>query len=162
MKVFSKLPYEIYLHEMKEHLSGFTNFGIERFTGIVVGRFFSITHHNGHEFNRKITGEKHRAIGFVRPCEGGTQVFCIRLAGMTNPLSLLGLFGFCILICLLRGGTELAFMPAMLIANAVITLIAALVSAFASSITEQGQEGSKVLTAFLIDPVDYYSLMGKF
>lgn len=162
MKVFSKLPYEVYLHEMKEHLSGFTEFGIERFTGFIVGRFFSITHHNAYEFNRKITGEKHRAIGFVRPSEGGTEVFCIRLAGMTNPLSLLGLFGFCILICLLRGGPDLALMPVMLIADAVITLIAALVSAFASSITERGQEGSKVLTAFLIDPIDFYSLVGKF
>jgi hypothetical protein len=147
---------------MKQQMSSFTAFGMERLTGIIVGRFFSVTYHSGHEFNRRITNEKHRAIGFVRPCEEGTQVFFIRLAGMTNPLSLIGLFGFCFLICLLRGGSELALMPEMIIANVVITLIAALVSAFVSSITERGQEGSKTLTAFLIDPVNYYSLMGKF
>lgn len=162
MKVISKLPCEVYLYEMKEHMGGFTEFGIERFTGIIIGRFFSITYHCGHEFNRRITNEKHRAIGFVRSCENGTQVSCIRLAGMTNPLSLIGLFGFCFLICLLRGGFELALMPEMMIANAAITLVAALITAFTDSITERGQEGSKMLTAFLIDPVDYYSLMGKF
>ena len=81
---------------------------------------------------------------------------------MTNPLSLIGLFSFCMLICLLRGGLELAFMPEILIANAAITLVAALITAFTDSVTVKGQEGSKMLTAFLMDPVDYYSLMGKF
>lgn len=161
MKVISKLPCEVYLYEMKEHMSGFTEFGMERFTGIIVGRFFSITYHSGHEFNRRITNEKHRAIGLVRPCDGGTQVSCIRLAGMTNPLSLICLYGFCSLVCLLRGGLELVLMPEMLIANAAVTLVAALFSAFICSITERGQEGSKVLSAFLLDPIDFYSLVGK-
>ena len=53
-------------------------------------------------------------------------------------------------------------MPEMMIANVVITLICALISAFADSVTERGQEGARTLTAFLIDPVDYYSLLGKF
>lgn len=162
MKVISKLPCSLYLYEMKQQMGSFTAFGIERLTGIVIGRFFSVTYHSGHEFNRRITNEKHRAIGFTRPCKEGTQIFCIRLAGMTNPLSLIGLFGFCFLLCLLRGGFELALMPEMIFANIAITLIAALASAFLSSITERGQDGSKTLTAFLIDPVDYYSLMGKF
>jgi hypothetical protein len=147
---------------MKQQMGSFTAFGTERLTGIIIGRFFSITYHSGHEFNRRITNEKHRAIGFARPCEEGTKVSCIRLAGMTNPLSLIGLFSFCMLICLLRGGFELAFMPEMLIANAAITLVAALITAFTDSVTEKGQEGSKMLTAFLMDPVDYYSLIGKF
>ncbi len=161
MKVISKLPCSVYLYEMKQQMGSFTAFGTERLTGIIVGRFFSVTYHSGHEFNRRITNEKHRAIGFACPCENGTKVSCIRLAGMTNPLSLIGLFAFCFLICLLRGGIELAIMPEMMIANAAITLVAALISAFVCSVTERGQEGSKMLTAFLIDPVDYYSLIGK-
>ena len=162
MKLVSKLPCSVYLYEMKQQMGSFTAFGTERLTGIIIGRFFSVTYHSGHEFNRRITNEKHRAIGFARPCKEGTKVSCIRLAGMTNPLSLIGLFSFCMLICLLRGGLELAFMPEILIANAAITLIAALFTAFTDSVTEKGQEGSKMLTAFLMDPVDYYSLMGKF
>lgn len=107
MKVVSKLPCSIYLYKMKQQMGRFTDFGIERLTGVVIGKFFSVTYHSGHEFNRRITNEKHRAIGFVKPCEDGTEVLCIRLAGMTNPLSLIGLFSFCFLICLLRGGLEL-------------------------------------------------------
>jgi hypothetical protein len=159
MKVISKLSCSVYLYEMKQQLGSFSAFGTERFTGIIIGRFFSITYHSGHEFNRRITNEKHRAIGFAWPCENGTEISCIRLAGMTNPLSLIGLFIFCNLICMLRGGLELALMPEMMIANAAITLTAALITAFTDSITERGQEGSKMLTAFLVDPIDYYSLM---
>lgn len=157
MKYKSNLTYVSYICAMKEQMSSFTDFGIERFTGIVLGSFFSVTHHSGHEFNRKITNEKHRAIGFVRPSDDGTEIICIRLAGMTNPMSLIGIFAFGFLIFLLRGGIEMALMPQILIANAVITVVAALISAFTDSITERGQEGSKILTAFLKNPTDFYS-----
>ena len=161
MKVYSKLPCSVYLYEMKEHMDSFTEFGIERFTGLIIGRFFSITYHSGHEFNRRITNEKHRAIGFVRPSDGGTEITCIRLAGMTNPLSLICTFALFVLAVLLVEGSELAFSPVMLIVNAVLTAIIALATAFTDSITERGQEGSKVLSAFLVDPIDFYSLVGK-
>lgn len=162
MKIISKLPCNVYLYEMKQQMSSFTDFGLERLTGFVIGRFFSITYHSGHEFNRRITNEKHRAIGFVRPCENWTEVSCIRLAGMTNPLSLIALFCFFFLFCLIRDGLEVALMPEVLIIDAVFTAAVALITAFTDSITERGQEGSKTLTAFLFDPADYYSLMGKF
>lgn len=162
MKYYSNLPYNDYMSAMKEQMSSVMEFGIERFTGMIIGSFFSITYHSGHEFNRRITNEKHRAIGFVRPHGDGTKVSCIRLAGMTNPLSLIGIYGFCFLICLLRGGLELALMPQLLTVNAIITLLAALITAFTDSVTERGQEGSKTLTAFLIDPADFYSLVNKF
>lgn len=161
MKYTSSLPTSIYLYEMKEHMSGFTEFGIERFTGIIIGSFFSITYHSGHEFNRRVTNEKHRAIGFVRPGENGTKVSCIRLAGMTNPLSLIALFGFCFLLFLISGGIEIALMPEILLLCAGMTLAVALVTALTDSVTERGQEGSRILTAFLIDPVDFYSLVNK-
>lgn len=161
MKYRSDLSCSAYLFSMKEQMSGFTEFGIERFTGIFIGRFFSVTYHSGHEFNRRITNEKHRAIGFIKPDDKGTMVSCIRLAGLTNPLSLIGIFAFCFLIVLLRGGFEVAIMPQMLMVNVAITLITALLTAFTDSITERGQEGSKILTAFLIDPADFYSLVNK-
>lgn len=162
MKYDSNLPYYAYLSAMKEQMSGFTEFGIERFTGTIIGGFFSITYHSGHEFNRRITNEKHRAIGFAKPHEGGTRISCVRLAGMTNPLSLLGIFSFGFLIFLLRGGIEIALMPQVLIINLAITVVVALITAITDSVTERGQEGSKMLTAFLIDPIDFYSLVNKF
>ena len=161
MKYHSNLSCSDYLFTMKEQLSGFAEFGIERFTGIIVGRFFSVTYHSGHEFNRRITNEKHRAIGFVRPNGKGTQVSCIRLAGMTNPLSLIGIFSLFFLFILLKAGFETALMPELLLINVAFTLIVALVTAFTDSITERGQEGSKILTAFLMDPADFYSLVNK-
>jgi len=161
MKYHSNLPCSRYLSAMKEQMSGVTEFGIERFTGTIIGRFFSITYHSGHEFNRRITNEKHRAIGFVRPDGDGTLISCVRLAGLTNPLSLLGIYAFCFLIGFLRGGFELALRPELLVANLVITLVSALVTALTDSITERGQEGSRTLTAFLINPSDYYSLVDK-
>ena len=42
-----------------------------------------------------------------------------------------------------------------------MTLVVALITAFTDSITERGREGSKVLSAFLIDPVDFYSFVDK-
>lgn len=161
MKYISSLQYDAYISAVKEQMSSVTDFGIERFTGTIIGGFFSITYHSGHEFNRRITNEKHRAIGFIRSHDSGTQISCIRLAGLTNPMSLLGLFGFCFLIGLLRGGFEFALMPECLIMNGVITAVAALITAFTDSVTERGQEGSKTLTAFLIDPIDFYSLINK-
>ncbi len=161
MKYQSDLSYYSYISAMKEQMSGFTEFGIERFTGTIIGSFFSVTYHSGHEFNRKITNEKHRAIGFVRPNGTGTQISCIRLAGLTNPLSLIGIFSLFFLLTLLKGGLETALMPELLVLNVAFTLVVALATAFTDSITERGQEGSKILTAFLIDPADFYSLVDK-
>ena len=161
MKYCSELPCSMYLYEMKEQMSGFTEFGIERFTGIIIGNFFSITYHSGHEFNRRVTNEKHRAIGFAKPDGKGTKISCIRLAGLTNPLSLIMLFAFCFLTFLVSGGLEVALMPEILGLCAAMTLVVALGTALTDSITERGQEGSRTLTAFLIDPVDYYSLVNK-
>ena len=159
MTYYSEKPVEIYIRDMRSQLSNFSNFGVERFSGIIFGRFFSITHHCGHELNRRITNEKHRAIGYVTLSESGTSVKCIRLAGMTNPISLVGIFLFYELLLLLMDGGSLAFSAPAIIVGVVMTLLIALATAISHSLTERGQEGSRTLTAFLIDPVDYYSLM---
>lgn len=138
-------------------MSSFADFGSERFTGIIIGSFFSVTHHSGYEFNRRVTNEKHRAIGFARPCGDGTEICCIRLAGMTNPLSLIGLFILFCFISLLRAGIEYVPIPHVLIISAVATVLTALISAICDSLTARGQEGSKILTAFLKNPTDFYS-----
>lgn len=104
MKYDSNLPYFEYIAAMKAHMSSFMELGIERFTGTIIGGFFSITYHSGHEFNRRITNEKHRAIGFARPNGNGTKISCVRLVGMTNPLSLIGFFPCSsFLLCLQMG-----------------------------------------------------------
>lgn len=159
MTYYSQKPVERYIRDMKSQLSNFSNFGVERFTGFIIGRFFSVSHHCGYEWNRRISNEKHRAIGYVNACDEGTKITCIRLAGMTNPLSLVLIYLFCLLLSLLAGVGDEAFSLPGLLLYAVITLVAALVTAISSSVTDRGQEGSRTLTAFLLDPADYYSLL---
>ena len=159
MTYHSELPVKTYLYELKSQLDSVMNFGIERFTGMVIGPFFSITHHCGYEMNRRITNEKHRAIGFVSTTENGTRIKCIRLAGMTNPLSLIGVFLFYEFLLVIMDGGVLAFTAPAIIIGVVIMLFVALTTAVSHSVTERGQEGSRTLTAFLIDPVDYYSML---
>ena len=158
MTYYSDKPVSVYMADMKSQLSSLIDFGVERFTGIVFGNFFSVTHHCGHEMNRRVTNEKHRAIGIAYKHDDGTKIACIRLAGMTNPLSMTGIFLFYVVLLLLMGGSDLAFSLPALIAGMVMTLLAALTTAISHSVTERGQEGSRTLTAFLIDPANYYSV----
>ena len=158
MLVLSKLPYKTYLYEMKKNLSSFLHFGDERMTGIVLGRFFSITCHAGYEWNRRITNEKQRAIGFARPDGEGTKIYCVRLAGMTNPISLVGMYLCCVLLFLLKGGfSELS--GEMWWGPLVLTLIVAGISAIGDSWTERGMEAYRTVTAYLLDPSNHYSLL---
>lgn len=65
MELRSKLSSDDYRKELHANLSSFTDFVLERFTGIVIGSFFMITHHAAYEWNRKITSEKHNTVGIV-------------------------------------------------------------------------------------------------
>lgn len=151
MKVHSQLPYREYLLAMKQQMDSFFAFGMERFTGIILGRFFSVTYHSGYEWNHRITNEKNRAIGFVRPRGDGTEVVCIRLSGLTNPLSLICLFA----VFFLCG--SVSSLRDRLIFSAVATVFTAGGTAITDSCTERGEEGGRVVSAFLINPSDFYS-----
>lgn len=156
MKLDLKLPCDVYLNQMRRNLSSFTDFGQERFTGFVIGRFFMIRHHADYEWNRRITSETHSAMGFVMPNTVGTKVVCVRTAGALNPVSMLWLYCICLLVTLVRGFLLEATGVAMLIAL-IVTFVAAVFSAITDSLTEQGEAGSRMLTAFLTDPEHYYT-----
>lgn len=156
MIIRSELPYRQYLFELKNNLDGIFEFGEERVAGSVIWRFFSITSYAGHEWNRRITNEKQRAIGFAKPDDDGTKIYCIRLAGLTNPISLAGLFLFCMVISLFKmEGLSVAAIQISL----VTTVITAIVTAITDSWTERGLEAYRTLTAYLLDPKNYYSLL---
>lgn len=156
MIIRSELPYRKYLFELKNNLDGIFEFGEERVAGTVIWRFFSITSHAGHEWNRRITNEKQRAIGFAKPDGDGTKIYCIRLAGLTNPISLVALFLLCMVISLFKmEGLSVAALQISL----VTTVITAIISAIGDSWTERGQEAYRTLTAYLTDPANYYSLL---
>ena len=157
MRFESQMSHADYLAAMKEQMSSFSDFGLERFTGIIIGSFFSITYHSGFVSNRRITNEKHRAIGFVAPTRSGVNVHCIRLAGMTNPLSLLSMYCFCFVVSVLVSDLQTALLPQCLSFFGTLTCIMAMITAIASSITVRGREGARILSGFLLNPLNFYS-----
>lgn len=154
MRIQSGLSKESYLRAMKGSLEDMFAFGEERFIGTIIGPFFSVTYCSGHEFNRKITNEKSRAIGFVREIDGQTEVFCVRLKGLTNPVSLCLLYALCIIMFALVDISALAE-PAVWWGSLVATGMIGLITAVQDSLTEQGQRGSETLTRILLNPEKY-------
>lgn len=161
MKVHSQLPVDQYLSAMKAQMSGFCEFGCERFVGTIMGHLFSITYCSGHEMNRRITNEKSRAIGFVRSAGDGTDVYCIRLKGMSNPVSMLLNFALFYLMFALSGDYTFDYISIWPFALAG-SLMMAIITSVTDSITERGQEGSRIMTSFLHDPDDYYANINKY
>lgn len=157
MKLHSQLPVSQYLQSMKTQMGSFFEFGSERFVGTIVWRFFSVTYCSGHEMNRRITNEKSRAIGFAWPAaDGGTIVRCVRLKGMSNPVSLLISFLLFYLMFSMSvdiNAVEFEIWPFALAGS----ILLAVITAVQDSVTERGQEGSHILTSFLHDPNHYYT-----
>lgn len=164
MRIVSSVPRAQYLSEMRSQMDSFWSFGSERFVGTVIGPFFSVTYCSGSEWNRKITNEKNRAIGYVRAVPEGTEVWCVRLAGMTNPASLAILFViYFIMVLVAQFNRETMLGLAFTVACAVIgTIVTAIYTAITDSLTERGQEGYRVVTAFLHDPRDFYGNIYKY
>lgn len=164
MRITSVVPKAEYLEAMKSEMGSFAAFGSDRLVGTVIGPFFSVTYCSGAELNRKITNEKNRAIGYVRAVPEGTQVRCVRLAGLTNPASLAILFVVYFIMVLVvqfnRGMMlGLQFSALCAVIGAVVTGI---YTAITDSLTEHGQEGYRVVTAFLHDPRDFYGNIYKY
>ena len=157
MKVISELQYDAYRSAMKEQMDRFTAFGMERFTGVVLGRFFYITYHSGHEFNRRITNEKNRAIGIMSPSEHGTKVSAVQFAGYSDPVSIVVLYLF-FLLCIysLSLANGMGFYVGMYAYGLIPTGICAILTAIQTAMTQRGQEGRRIVEAFLLDPSDYY------
>lgn len=151
MVSISDMDCKTYLSKMKFWMESPFAFGEERFTGIFLRNFFSATFHSGHEWNRRITNEKHRAIGFITPYGTGSKIYCIRLAGMTNPLSLLGIFSLCILFSIIKGISTVTLQISL-----ITTAVLAGLTAISSCLTERGIRGSEIMTNFLVDPSNPY------
>ena len=160
MKLQTKLSPDLYIRALYQQMGSFTSFLEERFTGIFVGRFFSICYHSGWEWNRRLTNEKNRAIGYVKRTPEGSEVRFIHLYGDTNPLSLALMFlaGFIV------GGVAVGMSDGpyaehldlyFSVLSGLFTMIfASAGTVIASYFTERGQEGCGILLAYLKDPVD--------
>lgn len=160
VRIQSKLSRKVYLRALKGSLDEMFAFGEARLIGTIIGPFFSVTYCSGYEFNHKITNEKSRAIGFVREMDGQAEVRCVRLKGLTNPVSLCILYAMCIVMFAVadvfaNSGFSVMAEPAVWWGSLVATFMIALITAVQDSLTEQGQKGSETLTRILLHPEDF-------
>lgn len=160
MRLDTPLSAKEYVREFSRQMGAFTSFGEERFTGVFLGHFFSVCYHSGWEWNRKLTNEKNRAIGYVVDTPEGSEVRFLWFYGYSDPVSiaLLFLLGFIAgFIVFLLNGFELTRDEGLFvgcICGALITIPLVIESALAALLTERGQYGAGVLNAYLKNPRD--------
>jgi len=153
MTIHSYHNAENYLYELRQNLGSSTDFGVERFTGIVIGRFFCITRHCSYEWEYKHTCQKNTAIGRVDASPSGCDVHYFTTAGELRPQFLIP--GYLIFILI-----SLIFTQSMQLAwhfIGVLTL-AAILSALIEPMTTPSKEGKEYLLSLLADPRHPYGL----
>ena len=159
----SKLPKQAYLAAIRGCLTSPFALFSERMTGIVLGSYFSVAYYSPYEWNRRITHECNRAWGRVVETENGTEVRFIRGKGLFSPFWLMSLTVLFAVMMLLMVNIDTARqidlsgeMGLLWLLAAGISFALCLVTAFHSSITEQGVEGAGEITRLLKDPSEYY------
>ena len=173
MKIDSPLSSKEYLAGIRNNLGSYSDFGSERYTGIVLGRFFWVTYHSGYEWNRRITNEKNRAWGYVKDTNHGCRVCGFRTLGLLDPLMILlilVLYSAVAAICVYLRFVEEFWSPdeiktlavTMAVVVAVATAFVALYSGFVTMVTERGQMGKSYLLALLHHPDDPYNHLNEY
>ena len=161
MRIQCTLSSVEYLSAMQEQMSEHFAFWQERFTGFFLGRFFSVTYHSGHEFNRRITNQKDTAIGYVKKTADGCEVRCIRLKAMMAPTHCIPRYcvmrGLFLAAMFLHGIWDFTMFLQMALITLGILLVIAPISAVVESCTEQGEVGRRTIISFLLDPSDPYA-----
>ena len=161
MVIQSPLPKNAYLAAMKGQMEGHFEFGVERYTGFFLGKFFYVTHHTGYDLGQRYSNLKNAAIGYVNKNDNGCEVHFIRFRGLCCPLVFLSVW--------IVMGLALSFgilfrtqgdMKALSIVWALAfgaTLLGALISTPIESLTYAGEEGRRCLLSLLFDPTDPYA-----
>ena len=156
--IYSGQPKDKYLAAMKQKFRNPLYVFDERVTGMVLGRFFSVAHYQGYEWNRKITSECNRAWGFVREVDGELEICFFRGKGLLAP----GWFLIWTLVCRtmwwffeMREGTDLPWHISWGLCAA-MALIACGATAIESCLTEAGEAGAREIDRLLKDPEQYF------
>lgn len=147
-----------YLQAMKQQMSGHFEFGQERFTGFLLGKFFYVTHHAGFEWNRKITNQKNAAMGFVQQEETGCSVHFVRFRGLLCPLHFLSTFLTVLplsIILALSKGNGLS-LDAMFYICVAVMVVFAPVHTLIECCTKKSDIGRRTLLSLLKNPADPY------
>ena len=151
MRINSPMEKKKYLHDLRQQMESWFAFGETRFTGLVLGNFLYITHHAGFEWNRRVTNEKSRAIGFVTRHGDGCEVHVICTRGLLDPVSLVLIYLLGLVYFAVRGmDMQASAIPHIL--AALTAVITGVISAVQCWFTERGQESMTELLTLLYDP----------
>ena len=149
MRFVLPLEKKEYLHDLRCQMESWFSFGESRFTGVILGNFFYITKHAGYEWNRRISNEKSRAIGFVTRHGEGCEVKAVFLWGYLEPVSLIWMYFLLLGLLQLKDVSS----PTIHIFAAVIAVVTGAISAVQCWITERGQENFDELLSLLYNPI---------
>lgn len=148
MRFVLPLEKKKYLRDLQSQMESWFSFGEPRFTGLVLGNFFYITRHAGYEWNRRITNEKSRAIGFVTRHGEGCEVRVVFQWGYLEPVSLIWMYFLSLGLLQLRDVSS----PTIHLLAAVIAVVTGAISAVQCWFTERGQECFDELLSLLYNP----------
>lgn len=143
MKIVLDTVPKNYLSNMRTRFDSRLMLGQERYIGWTVGNLFSVRYYSGKEFGRRNYPIANKAMGFVTYTENKTVVYYCSFQGLTDPISLAGLFMLTLLIFSAAGAPcPVLFTLCWVAAAAVTTWVCTWAS-------DSGQEGSKKIGEFL-------------
>lgn len=148
MKVLSELTVKDYRERFKESLDSRFAFGSERFTGWMIGRFFSLSYFSGHEFLRRNYPICNKAMGFVRERDGKAEILFLTFKGITDPVSFLLLYLGCLVIF---AAAKIPLSIGWWLSLLWYAAVAALTFLF-TALSERGKEGDQKLKVFAEHP----------
>lgn len=152
MKILSTHNADDYLYELKENMGSSTDFGLERFTGVILGHFFCITHHCSFEWQDRCTCQKNTAIGVARDSVDGCTVKYFTTAGELRPQILIPIYLIAIILSLVFAGNM--WIAAYMIGYFTLAVI---LTAIIEPMTQAGKDGKKSLHALMADPQNPYN-----
>lgn len=148
MKVLSDLTYHEYRERFKEALDSPLALGSERFTGWMIGKFFTLNYFSGQEFMRRNYPIQNKAMGFLQKKDGKTEIRFLTFMGITDPLSFLLMYVGCLIILAVA---DIPFGMSWWISLLWYGAFA-LMTFLCTALSERGSEGNKLLKVFVEHP----------
>lgn len=152
-RIQSELKAKAYISALRQRFSNPCAIFSERVTGIAIGPFFSVAYYSPYEWNRKITSECNRAMGWVKAVDGKAQVHFVYGKGQFSlfwPLFYTALFRLVLWFPSSWG------YPLDILISAGLSLLLCGGTALHDSLTDAGAEGKDVLTSLLEEPDQFY------
>lgn len=144
-----------YLYELRQQMGSWTDFGQERFSGLIIGNFFYITHHSQYEWDRRYHNPKCRALGFVTNAGEETQIWAMCTYGEIDPISLLKWFPVFFLTCLTAAST-VPISHLILLAVA-LDILCCTFNAIGTWFTSRGRDNMFELRALIENPKRFWA-----